>query len=318
MLTLPGPILAPIAGGWLIQSSSLTWHWVDWVTLIITSFAFLLGFLFLPETYSPILLLWKAHALRELTGDKRFKSVHELQDPLVKRLSQNITRPIIFFTHEPIIIAMGLYLTLIYVLVFTFLDGFTYLFVDTYGFSVGIRGTCFSAMAAGVLINTALSPVIAHHYTEQLQKAQSNNGPTTSIAPEARLWPAIFTAPLLPISLFWLGWTNYPSISPWAGIIAIGVFGFSLQSIFVSAYQYVIDSYETDSASALASITFLRYMVAGGMVIADMPMYNKLGVHWTLTLLGIIGALLAPMPALFYNYGDKIRARSRFAKDFAA
>lgn len=56
--------------------------------------------------------------------------------------------------------------------------------------------------------------------------------------------------------------------------------------IFVSSYQYVIDSYETNSANALSIITFLRYFVAGGMVVAARPMYEGIGVHWVMTIMG--------------------------------
>lgn len=84
--------------------------------------------------------------------------------------------------------------------------------------------------------------------------------------------------------------------------------------IFISSYQYVIDSYETNSASAMSSITFLRYIVAGGLVIADIPMYEGIGVHWTLTLMGCLGTVLVPVPLIFWKFGGRIRARSQFAK----
>jgi len=265
-----------------------------------------------------MILQWKATSLRHFTGDTRFRSSHELQDPFLARLKTNITRPVAFFTREPIVIFIGLYLTLIYVLVFTFLDGFTYIFVDTYGFSPGLRGTAFLAIALGAILNTMTAPLFRRNYLKRLEKAQealdgdeSETGRT--IEPEIRLLPALISAPLFPISLFWLGWTNYASITPWSDLIAACLFGFSLMGIFASSYQYVMDSYETYSASALSSITFLRYMVAGGMVIADMPMYKGIGVHWTLTLMGCLSLMLVPVPFLFWRYGCKIRAKSEFA-----
>lgn len=313
-------MLAPLAGGWLVQNTNLSWRWVDWVTLIISFFVFVIAFFCLPETFSPMMLQWKAVALRKQTGDSRFKSAYELQDPLLKRLKTNATRPVIFFTKEPIVIFFGFYLTLIYVLVFTFLNGFTYIFTDTYGFSDGIRGTSFLAIVVGILLNTTLTPIWRHIYLKRLSLASESQdlaeGEEPTIAPEIRLLPAIFCAPLFPISLFWLGWTNYRSISPWSDLIAAGLFGFSLQRIFVASYQYIIDSYETDSASALSSITFLRYIVAGGMVIAAQPMYSGIGVHWTLTIMGVLGTLLVPVPILFWKFGESIRARSSFAIEF--
>jgi hypothetical protein len=67
------------------------------------------------------------------------------------------------------------------------------------------------------------------------------------------------------------------------------------------------------AASALASVTLIRYVTAGGMTVVGIPFYRNMGVHWTLTILGCISALLVPVPYLFFFYGRKIRAKSRYA-----
>lgn len=76
----------------------------------------------------------------------------------------------------------------------------------------------------------------------------------------------------------------------------------------------MIDVYEIYAASALAAVTVLRYVAAGGMTIAGTPLYENLGIPWSLTLMGIVAALLAPVPYVFYIYGDGIRRRSKFAQ----
>ena len=60
-------------------------------------------------------------------------------------------------------------------------------------------------------------------------------------------------------------------------------------------------------------MTFVRYVVAGGMVPVSVPFYKNLGVHWTLTVLGGIAAVMAPVPYVFYIYGARIRKRSKYA-----
>lgn len=42
-------------------------------------------------------------------------------------------------------------------------------------------------------------------------------------------------------------------------------------------------------------------------------MFDNLGINWAGTLLGGFALILAPMPFLFYKYGKRIRANSRFA-----
>lgn len=110
-----------------------------------------------------------------------------------------------------------------------------------------------------------------------------------------------------------MGWTNYPSISPWSGLVSSVLFGYCILCIFISTYQYIIDAYETYAASALASLTLIRYVAAGGMTVVGIPFYGNLGVHYTLTVLGGISALMVPVPYVFYVYGPTIRGYSRYA-----
>jgi hypothetical protein len=51
------------------------------------------------------------------------------------------------------------------------------------------------------------------------------------------------------------------------------------------------------------------------MADADMKnrFYENLGVHWTLTILGAISALMVPVPYAFYYWGPKIRSWSKYA-----
>ena len=83
--------------------------------------------------------------------------------------------------------------------------------------------------------------------------------------------------------------------------------------VFITCYQYIIDAYETYAASALASITLIRYIASGGMVVVGIPFYENLGVAYTLTIMGSICVLMVPVPYLFYRYGAWIRTKSKYA-----
>jgi hypothetical protein len=121
-------------------------------------------------------------------------------------------------------------------------------------------------------------------------------------------------APAIPISIFWMAWTAYPRISIWSPILAAFLFGFGNFAVFVSTSLYLIDSYEVFAASALTMNTFMRYVLSGAMVQATIPLYTKLGVHWVLTMLGILAAVLTTVPYLFFKFGPWIRSKSRYAK----
>lgn len=77
--------------------------------------------------------------------------------------------------------------------------------------------------------------------------------------------------------------------------------------------MYLIDSYDTYSASALGFLVFTRYVVAGGVTVAGGPIYEALGVQYTLTILGSISAVMALVPYLLYLYGPMIRKKSKYA-----
>jgi multidrug resistance protein len=267
-----GPIFGPVVGGFVGQSSLISWRWCEWITLIISGAIFILVLLFQPETFAPILLYWKASHLRKITGDDRYVAEVEIRaEPFFTRLIHALYRPFLLVAREPIVILFALYLTVIYIILFTFLDGYTYIFGDTYGFSEGITGLAFLGIAVGLCGASLLVPLIHHWAKRDLQALQATHGENAKLPPEKRLWFAMFGAPAVPISLFWMGWTNYSSTSYWSGLAASVLFGYGILCIFISSYQYIIDSYETYAASALASLTLIRYVAAGGMVEVGIP-----------------------------------------------
>jgi MFS transporter, DHA1 family, multidrug resistance protein len=46
-------------------------------------------------------------------------------------------------------------------------------------------------------------------------------------------------------------------------------------------------------------------------------MFDGMGVQWAETLLGCVAFTLVPIPVLFYLYGHKLRAKSKFAPTMA-
>lgn len=121
--------------------------------------SFILALLALPETFGPILLKQKAQHLRKLTNDVRFTAPIERGPTLRARLLTNLSRPVTFFSSESIVIFLGLYLVLIFVINFTFLSGFEYILDDTYSLSPGISSLNFISIAVGVLLDVALTPL---------------------------------------------------------------------------------------------------------------------------------------------------------------
>ncbi|KAL1857311.1 hypothetical protein Plec18167_004785 [Paecilomyces lecythidis] len=316
-LGLMGPLMGPIIGGWIAGTDVISWRWTEWVALIMSGLLLASLVLFQPETYEPILLRWKAHHLRKMTGDHRYVAPSEVDGHTFrKRMATALSRPFAMLIQEPVIMLWTAYLTVIYIMLFGFLDGYSFVFGDTYRLSPGLTGLIFVGMAIGlVLASLSLTPLVLNWAKRDITRMQESIPDQPPRLPsEFFLWYSMIGAPAIPISLFWMGWTAFPSISIWSPILASVLFGYGILSVFVSTYMYLIDSYETFAASALTMITLVRYVASGGMVEASIPMYRNLGVHWALTLLACIGVVFTTVPYLFYAFGPKIRARSKFAK----
>lgn len=124
------------------------------------------------------------------------------QESLLQRLRVSVSRPFAMFYSELIIILMSLYLTVMYIVLFTFLEGYTYVFGETYGISQELTCLCWAGMLVGVLLVGCLVPVVYSWTSKEYKK-------TSLIAPEMRLWYAMLGGSLaVPISLFWMGWSS--------------------------------------------------------------------------------------------------------------
>ena len=313
-INFSGVFLAPCVGAFIGQSPSISWRWVEWVTLIMTGVVTALIFLFAPETYNPVILSWKASQLRKISGDPRYRSEQELKlQPLYLRLYRSIWRPFDILVHEITVVLFTIYLTVLYIVTFTFLTGYTYIYGDIYHFSQGSVGLSFMGLVVGILLGGAMSLPLHSKYFRDLEKAKGEG--MDALPPESRLWFVMISAPCLPVGLFWMGWTADASISYWTSLGGSVLIGIAFLGIFVGSSLYLIDSFEHLAASALSIATFCRYVAAGVMIPVSIPMYENLGVHWTMTLLGCISVVLTPVPFIFYKYGAVIRARSRKAKE---
>lgn len=56
-------------------------------------------------------------------------------------------------------------------------------------------------------------------------------------------------------------------------------------------------------------------MLAGAFPLVAHPLFGKLGVDWTASLLGFIGVGLISIPYFFFVYGRRIRAHGKWSKE---
>ncbi|KAJ5092659.1 hypothetical protein NUU61_007529 [Penicillium alfredii] len=311
-LAFMGPLVAPTPGSFINQQPVINWRWVDWITIILAGLVLGLVVLFLPETYSPLLLRWKAKQLRRLTGDNRYRAPLEVKKiPFFRRLGHALYRPLIFFATEPIIMVFTVYLSALFIVLYTWISGYVFIYQGIYKFNEGQVGMALLGVAVGVLLGNLFVPLALKFLRKDIRRAHARGKPRPD--PEVSLYMAMFGAPAIPISLFWMGWTARPSISFWCPLGASVLFGVGVFCIFVSSFQYVADAFEFHAASALASIHMFRFVAAGVMRVIARIFYDNVGIPWTLTILGLILTALLPVPYVLYWYGPVIRGWSRYS-----
>lgn len=71
--------------------------------------------------------------------------------------------------------------------------------------------------------------------------------------PEARLYFVCVQSALMPIGLFWFGWTSFSSV-PWiVPTLAVGCSTMGILSIYLAVFNYLADTYHRYASSAIAA-----------------------------------------------------------------
>ena len=145
-------------GAYLLE---IGFRWADWITIIVADTVLTIVFLFPPETYSPTLLEWRTAYLRKMTDDPRYiVESYAGAGSFGRRLLANCSRPFTMTYTELIIFVFSFYLTIIYIVLFTLLNGFPYIFSVTYRISDSLTSLIWAALLAGDFIAVALIPIV--------------------------------------------------------------------------------------------------------------------------------------------------------------
>ncbi|OAF59705.1 hypothetical protein VC83_03740 [Pseudogymnoascus destructans] len=303
-----GPLIAPFIGGFITESY-LGWRWTEYIPGIMGIACFILDLIWLEETYPPVVLIEKAAELRRRTKNWGIHAKQEEIELDFKELvTKNFSRPMRLLFTEPIIFLLSLYMAFIYGLLYLFLTAYPVVFQGVHGMSPGIGGLPYFGMVIGQLFAGAYIFYIQPAYNRKLD---ANNGVPI---PEWRLPTVVIGGAAFAIGLFFFGWTGYTKNIHWIFPTLSGLFtGFGLLTIFLQSFNYLIDAYLMFAASAIAANTFLRSLAGAGFPLFARQMFKALGVNWTGTLLGCVAMVLVPIPAAFWYYGERIRARSPYA-----
>ncbi|KAF3023721.1 hypothetical protein E8E14_014072 [Neopestalotiopsis sp. 37M] len=139
-------------------------------------------------------------------------------------------------------------------------------------------------------------------------RRQSKSGQTQ---PEQRLPPLIFGGLILPIALFFYGWTTEFHVHYMAPIMATGMIGVGLVSTTIPVRSYLVDAFGLYSASAIAGSAAFRNFCGTVIPLSGPPLYRRLGLGWGNSVLGFIALAIIPVPLLLMKFGQRLRMRDR-------
>jgi hypothetical protein len=72
---------------------------------------------------------------------------------------------------------------------------------------------------------------------------------------------------------------------------------------------YLVDAFTLYAASAIAAATILRSILGAVVPLGGLKMYEVMGLGWGNTFLGLVTLVLAPVPWIFWKYGERIRTK---------
>ena len=267
-----GPTIGPVVGGFI--GETVGWRWIQGVMAIFSGVVWILGTIFIPETYSPVLLRLRAAKMSKETG-KVYRTQLDVDQGKVTvghTFRTALARPWLLLFREPIVLLLSIYMAIIYGTLYMMFAAFPIVFQEYRHWTQGIGGLAFMGVMVGML--TASSYALWDN--KRYIRAEKND-PSGFAPPEARLPPCLIGCVFLPLGLFWFAWTNSPSVHWASPIIAGAPFGFGMVLVFLSIMNYLIDSYVIFAASVLAANSVLRSLFGTIFPLFTTYMYQNLG-----------------------------------------
>ncbi|KAK5465026.1 hypothetical protein LTS15_001589 [Exophiala xenobiotica] len=302
-----GPAAGPIIGGFINQFAD--WRWTFY-TLLIWSGCLTAAVIFVvPETYPKVLLKRKAASKRKESGNERWWApIERNDDSLLHTLLHSCVTPCKLLILEPMCLLLCLYSAILLGIVYLFFGAFPLVFEANHGFQLYQVGLSFCGLGVGMIVGVLTNPFWHKNHARLVAKYEAETGQKgIKPPPEFRLPPAMPGAFLVPIGLFWFGWTTYSSVHWVVPIIGSGVFGTGVFLAFNGVLTFLVDAYANYAASAVAANVLVRLIFA-----AAFPLFGTQRFQWASSLLAFLALACLPMPFLFFKYGKKIRAKSRF------
>ncbi|KID93274.1 Major facilitator superfamily domain, general substrate transporter, partial [Metarhizium majus ARSEF 297] len=225
------------------------WRWSIWVTLCILAPVALMLPLMKETSKNRILYLRQkkqGHGSLRITTSSQFKTI-----------LRGLLRPFHMAAVEPLALLLGLYTAYSFAMIFSFFGSYAYVYATVYHFNMRQIGLCYIPVLIGFVF-----AVLTFGYFDATKYQKEMVRTKNKVAPEHRLWAALFGSPLMPIGSFWYAWAPREGVHWIAPVLAGLPVGWSTLTGFLTVIAYIVDVYgSANSASAVAANGLLRFLL---------------------------------------------------------
>ncbi|PYH96558.1 synaptic vesicle transporter [Aspergillus ellipticus CBS 707.79] len=301
-----GPAVGPIAGGFIAECT--TWRWVFWASSIAAVIIQAVGLIGLRESHPGTILRKRRDRLVKQTGNAKLHTGGKMES-LSGKLRGALIRPLRMLTTQPIIAVVALYMGYLFGTMYLMLATFPTMWAENYGESSGIGGLNYISIAIGSVLGIFVNFKFIDRIYVRLKAKNGGVG-----QPEFRTPTMVIGAFMVTTGFFWYGWSVQGHVHWIMPDIGIAIFSAGAMGCLQGMQTYVVDSYTTYAASAMAACALLRSLAGFAFPLFAPYMYQRLGYGWGASVLAFISIGFGlPAPFIFWKFGPKLRAMSKFA-----
>ncbi|KAG2132064.1 major facilitator superfamily domain-containing protein [Suillus clintonianus] len=303
-----GPAVGPVMGGFIAESIGIKYDF--YVVVAMCAIAAVLGIPLLRESYAPVIRLRRG---KMATDPEKIVAGHPaLTAHHVGKWAYlwiNLKRPVILLARSLICFMLSLYMALMYGIYYLMFATFPDLFSGVYHFSTGVSGLAYIGVGVGFLSATILGAKLSNMTYTYLAAKNGGKG-----KPEMRVPPLIIGSVIVPVGLFWYGWSAQAELHFMMPIIGTAIFGFGLMTTFLPIQLYLVDTF-TYAASAVAAASTFRSLFGFAFPLFGQQMFAALGYGGGNSLLAGLAIIIGiPFPIWIYYAGERMRAKSSLTR----
>lgn len=250
----------------------------------------------------------------------RLVTMEDLQSEKLTRKAivyEILVRPLIIIILEPGVLALNIYIGLLYSIMYSWFEGFPIVFQSVYGFGTITTGATFMALAVACSIGVVIyiyfvvDKYIIVHFNAVAEGKEE-------FSPEKFIYVAIYYSIVIPFGLLFFGWSATAKVHWIVPMIASGIVFIPIHAQFQLIFIYLGASYPRYIASVFAGNGLIRGFMAGSFPLFSYQMFQNLGpqkfpVAWGSTILAGISAVMCLIPLVLFVKGKQLRGRSKYA-----